>query len=102
MHGSARSSVPDYFKWLSYLSWFKYGDEALLINQWEGVEEIACTRSNATCPRTGHVVLETLSFREVSDANSGIDLINSPILWNFCLTIFFSGLSTGKLLAGHR
>lgn len=57
--------MPSYFKWLSYLSWFKYGDEALLINQWQGVEEIACTRSNATCPRTGHVVLETLSFHEV-------------------------------------
>lgn len=66
-------SVPSYFKWLSYLSWFKYGDEALLINQWQGVEEIACTRSNATCPRTGHVVLETLSFHE---ENFWIDIVN--------------------------
>ena len=66
-------SVPSYFKWLSYLSWFKYGDEALLINQWQGVEEIACTRFNATCPRTGHVVLETLSFHE---ENFWLDILN--------------------------
>ncbi|XP_055390633.1 protein white, partial [Condylostylus longicornis] len=59
-------SVPIYFKWLSYLSWFKYGNEGLLINQWEDVQpgEIACTRSNATCPASGHAILETLNFNE--------------------------------------
>lgn len=60
-------SVPEYFKWLSYLSWFRYGNEALLINQWSGVGpgEIICTRANTTCPSDGHVVLETLNFDEV-------------------------------------
>nr|BBC77943.1 ABC transporter White [Thermobia domestica] len=57
-------SIPVYFTWLSYLSWFKYGNEALIINQWSGVEEIQCDRSNITCPRDGHVVMETLNFRE--------------------------------------
>lgn len=60
------SSVPTYLKWLSYLSWFKYGNEALLINQWAGIDHIVCTRSNTTCPKDGHVVLETLDFREDS------------------------------------
>ncbi|XP_054289076.1 protein white-like [Macrosteles quadrilineatus] len=55
-------SVPPYFKWLSNLSWFKYGNEALLINQWSDIESIACTRSNTTCPRDGLVVLEEYSF----------------------------------------
>lgn len=60
-------SVPVYFKWLSYLSWFRYGNEGLLINQWASVGqgEIECTRQNATCPSSGHVILETLSFSEV-------------------------------------
>nr|WOD55111.1 ABCG transpoter White [Hymenopus coronatus] len=58
------SSVPSFFKWLSYLSWFKYGNEALLINQWAGVDAIACTHSNTTCPKNGHVVLEALDFSE--------------------------------------
>ncbi|XP_012258088.2 protein white isoform X2 [Athalia rosae] len=59
-----KASVPIYFEWFSYLSWFRYGNEALLINQWAEVDSIACTRSNATCPRTGHVVLETLNFTQ--------------------------------------
>lgn len=59
-------SVPYYFVWLSYLSWFRYGNEALLINQWTGVTDIICTRSNATCPSSGKVILETLNFSPVS------------------------------------
>lgn len=63
-------SVPEYFKWLSYLSWFRYGNEALLINQWAdvGPGEIICTRTNATCPADGHIVLETLNFNEVRES----------------------------------
>ena len=29
------SSVPVYFVWLKYISWFMYGFEALIINQWK-------------------------------------------------------------------
>lgn len=60
-------SVPKYFEWLSYISWFRYGNEGLLINQWKDVGdgEIACLRENATCPRSGLVVLQTLNFDEV-------------------------------------
>lgn len=57
------SSVPVYFTWLSYLSWFRYANEALLINQWSGVENITCN-SNSSCPRNGRVVLETYNFSE--------------------------------------
>ncbi|XP_037932440.1 protein white-like [Teleopsis dalmanni] len=58
------ASVPIYFKWLSYLSWFRYANEGLLINQWSDVEagEITCTSSNTTCPSSGKVILETLNF----------------------------------------
>lgn len=59
-------SVPAYFEWLSYLSWFRYGNEALLINQWTGVTDIICTRSNTTCPSNGKIILETLNFDPVS------------------------------------
>lgn len=57
-------SVPVYFEWLSYLSWFRYGNEALLINQWRGVENITCLHTNTTCPRNGHIILEALNFSE--------------------------------------
>lgn len=58
-------SVPVYFEWFSYLSWFRYGNEALLINQWSEVESIECTRSNATCPKSGRMVLQTFNFKQV-------------------------------------
>ncbi|XP_008554320.1 protein white [Microplitis demolitor] len=58
------ASVPSYFEWFSFLSWFRYGNEALLINQWSEVETIACTRSNATCPKSGLMVLQTYNFDE--------------------------------------
>ncbi|XP_076166926.1 protein white-like isoform X2 [Ptiloglossa arizonensis] len=58
------ASIPHYFEWFSYLSWFRYGNEALLINQWSGVETIQCTRSNATCPKSGQMVLQIFNFKE--------------------------------------
>ena len=33
-------SVPVYFIWLKYLSWFKYGFEAMLVNQWDSFGSI--------------------------------------------------------------
>ena len=34
------SSVPVYFVWLKYISWFMYGYEALIINQWKHYGQI--------------------------------------------------------------
>ncbi|XP_017120241.1 protein white [Drosophila elegans] len=72
-------SVPVYLKWLSYLSWFRYANEGLLINQWADVEpgEISCTSSNTTCPSSGKVILETLNF---SAADLPLDYVGLVIL----------------------
>ncbi|KAK2701231.1 protein white-like isoform X2 [Artemia franciscana] len=35
-------SVPVYFVWLKYLSWFLYANEALNINQFQGLDKIGC------------------------------------------------------------
>lgn len=60
------ASVPWYLEWLSYLSWFKYGNEALVINQWDGVESIECTKPNSTeCPSSGAVILQILNYDSV-------------------------------------
>ena len=48
------------------MSWFRYGNEALLINQWADIDSIACTRSNTTCPKSGSMVLQTLNFNKVN------------------------------------
>lgn len=59
-------SIPSYLTWISYLSWFRYAEEALMINQWEGVENINCTSTTSnTCPTTGHIVLDIYGFKEV-------------------------------------
>ncbi|XP_049695076.2 protein white [Helicoverpa armigera] len=71
-------SVPPYLGWISYLSWFHYGNEALLVNQWSGVETIACTRENFTCPASGQVVLDTLSF---SEDDFTMDVVNMILLF---------------------
>ncbi|XP_055346252.1 protein white-like [Paramacrobiotus metropolitanus] len=54
-------TVPKYFIWLAYISWFKYGNEALVVNQWRDVTEIHCTR-NVSCPHDGMAVLQQLHF----------------------------------------
>jgi len=56
-------SVPIWLSWLKYLSWFLYGFEALLINQWSSVEGIACSSNSILpCLSTGEQVLDTLAF----------------------------------------
>ncbi len=65
------SSVPIYFIWIKYISWFYYGNEALMINQWQNIDHIGChnvTKSNfgnaTSCLPNGKAVIETLSFNE--------------------------------------
>ncbi|KDR20987.1 Protein white [Zootermopsis nevadensis] len=82
------SSVPAYFKWLSYLSWFKYGHEALLINQWSDVQHIECTHSNTTCPRNGLVVLEALNFKKEHFLPDLVSLVSLILI--FRLFAFFA------------
>jgi hypothetical protein len=45
-------TVPDYFIWLRYISWIGYGNEILLINQWDGVTGITC-KNGTICPPGG-------------------------------------------------
>jgi len=74
-------SVPVYFQWLRYMSWLMYGNEALSINQWQGVtfdspfctmtdvaSNATITTSNSTSPAllgqicTGEDILNNLNF----------------------------------------
>ncbi|XP_050540574.1 protein white [Daktulosphaira vitifoliae] len=85
------NSIPSYFRWLSFFSWFKYANEGLLINQWADINRIECNRVNTTCPRTGHAVLESVNFLE---GNFYMDIV---LL--FCLIIIFRILAFLALLA---
>lgn len=37
--------MPVWLSWFEYISWFKYANEALVINQWRGME-LPCTGDN--------------------------------------------------------
>lgn len=54
-------STPDYLIWLKYISWFYYGNEMLVVNQWEDVNNIRCS-SGPSCVPNGELVISTLNF----------------------------------------
>lgn len=62
-------SVPVYFIWLEYLSWFKYANELLTVNQWENIDNLECD-GNSTSPvdschyHNGHQVIKYLNYDE--------------------------------------
>ena len=62
--------VPVYLDWLRYLSWFMYSNEALSINQWDGlvIESSNATYTNSTASvlLNGDWVLKRFSFNVVS------------------------------------
>ncbi|KAJ3643839.1 hypothetical protein Zmor_026525 [Zophobas morio] len=85
------SSIPVYLQWVSYLSWFRYGNGALLINQWLNVTEIECPDENTACPKDGSVVLETLNF-QTSDFTLYVVMLGVLIV-GFRLVAYFALLA---------
>lgn len=93
------SSIPVYFEVFKYISWFYYGNEALVISQWKSIEHISCPEStvnsspNATqsllvehrCLTKGISVIEELSFNP------------NNILFDICLLVIL--IFTMRLLA---
>ncbi|CAG0879460.1 unnamed protein product, partial [Darwinula stevensoni] len=56
-------SVPVYFLWLKYISWYYYGNEILMVNQWKGVEGIECGES-FLCQPDGDSIIAMLNFEK--------------------------------------
>lgn len=67
-------TVPVYFLWLKYSSWFMYSNELMILNQWTNVDQIGC-HNNLTCLSSGNLVTESLGYKED----------NIPLDW-ICLT----------------
>ncbi|KAG0729899.1 Protein white [Chionoecetes opilio] len=57
-------SIPLIMKGFSHLSWYTYGNEILLVNQWTGVSNITCAPTAARCYPDGAAILEQLNFSE--------------------------------------
>ncbi|XP_040173655.1 protein scarlet [Anopheles arabiensis] len=75
------NTMPAATRWLPYISWMMYANEAMSIAQWEGVSNITCPAvdDKLPCLRTGGEVLEHYSFSETHLA---------PNLWAMVLLYF--------------
>ncbi|XP_071526749.1 protein white-like isoform X2 [Panulirus ornatus] len=79
------SSTPVFLKVIKYLSWFSYGNEVLLVNQWEGVHNLTCTGVK-TCYPDGKAVLQRFGY---SNSNVTKNLILLFVLIAFYHTLAF-------------
>ncbi|XP_049540478.1 protein scarlet [Anopheles darlingi] len=73
-------TMPIAIRWLPYLSWMMYANEAMSIVQWDGISNITCPIGDGKLPclRSGHEVLEHYSFDE---AHLGINLLAMLLLY---------------------
>lgn len=62
----SNNTIPDSLKWLKYMSWFNFGFENLMINQWRDVKEIdGCGKTTSQhCLRNGDQVLDFYQLNE--------------------------------------
>nr|KAG5702507.1 hypothetical protein BaRGS_015139 [Batillaria attramentaria] len=72
-------SLPVYFLWLKFLSWFRLGGELLFVNQWSHVHSLGCAKASnsSKCVRCrytdGTDVLDSFGFSADNNAfNVGI------------------------------
>ncbi|GMT22600.1 hypothetical protein PFISCL1PPCAC_13897, partial [Pristionchus fissidentatus] len=75
-------ALPAYISWIQYLSWFRYGFEALAINQWSAVNGL---NSTAWGEEARDEVLASYSF---SAANLWIDQI---LMFSFIILFYLIG-----------
>ncbi|XP_050067132.1 protein scarlet [Anopheles maculipalpis] len=80
------NTMPAATRWLPYISWMMYANEAMSIAQWEGVTNLTCSTidDKLPCLRTGHEVLEHYSFDE---SHLTLNLWAMVLLY-FCFHVF--------------
>lgn len=88
-------SVPIYFDWLRYISWFMYGNEALSINQWSGI-----MFNDPLCPGgvcTQQVILDQFDFAAVRNNCNNFNV--QTIYWWSIIFRFLEQLLQGYILS---
>lgn len=82
-------SVPSYFIWLKYLSWFNYANELLQLNQWSGLTGISCPFVNSTTSRCLLSGQDVLDYSKMDSSNYGIDFGALVILFGGWIILTF-------------
>ena len=63
--------MPVWLGWLQYISWFRYSNEILTVNQWRNVTFSDCNSTISTgCIATGEEHLAQMGFDEVCNSHS--------------------------------
>ncbi|KAI6228205.1 ABC transporter domain-containing protein [Aphelenchoides besseyi] len=60
------AKMPVWIRWIQYLSWFRFGYEALIVNEWQHYPSITCEpkHSGAICEDSGDDVIRNLNFEK--------------------------------------
>ena len=90
-----KSTVPNYFIWIKYLSWIGYSNEILVINQWRNVTDIGCESNLPNCVTTGDEVIKQFRMKEVTFINIIISLTFTLLCYfksNYDLNIGLMGV----------
>ena len=71
-----QESMPSWLSWVKYLSWFFYGFEILMTNQWDVNAELKCSdRKSERCFSSGKHVLEFYSLQKMNELRNIMALI---------------------------
>jgi hypothetical protein len=65
-------SMPKYFAWIRYLSWFSYSNELLLLNQWDDVKNLTCRNNDSFCFKNGS---EVITFLKLNPNNYQLNIL---------------------------
>ncbi|XP_065840254.1 protein white-like [Oscarella lobularis] len=57
-------TVPVYLEWIQFISWFFYGFETLMVNEWTDSPQLSCGTNNAGCLQNGTQVLDFFGLDE--------------------------------------
>ena len=103
LFSQAGSLVP-WLSWIEYISWFKYGFEALMVNEWVGYvfpngTVMACLNSTAVgCFRTGEQVL---AFYNLVPGNLWLDIGLIIVIIVSLRLLAFIGLMTQTIIQAY-
>ncbi|XP_070548223.1 protein white-like [Ptychodera flava] len=98
------ATIPVYLRWFEFLSYPRYGYEAISINQWHGYGKLVCdldlNKTQNICLPDGDAILEMYSFYPEHFSMDVTMLVILAIVYQ--LTAFLLLLARTYLKVGHR
>ena len=86
-----QETMPVWLIWIKYLSWFFYGMEVLMVNQWEEANKLECPPDTSTrCFLTGSEILDFYGFTPNHNFRNMLALTALSIGFRFVGFIFLS------------